>query len=161
MAATLSHRRLPLHDLLLRGGDTRDDWRKEKEVDERGVELRAAPFEERTSGDLGRLAVAVTPAVRDRVVRVGDGDDARGERNAASLQAARISGAVPALVVREHAFGEVGVEALQRLEHVRAALRVRGDRSAIGGGERRVVVDDVEQRFVDLADVVKESDAMA
>ena len=88
------------------------------------------------------------------------GDDARRERNAASLEPARIALPVPALVVREHAVGEIGIEAMQRLEHVGARGGVRGDGSTIGGGELLVVVDDVEERFVDLSDVVEERDAL-
>ena len=64
---------------------------EEEEVDELRVELRAAPVEECLARDLGRLRVAIAAAVRDRVEGVGDRDDARGERDAASLEAARIA----------------------------------------------------------------------
>ena len=111
----------------------REDGRKEEEIDELGVELRAAPVER--SPDARRrsaVALAIASAVGDRVEGVGDRDDARRERDAAALEPARIALAVPALVVREHAVGEIGIEGAQRLEHVGAARGVRGDGAPLG-----------------------------
>ena len=73
---------------------------------------------------------AIRSPVRDRVEGVGDGDDARRERDAPSLQLARISASVPSLVVREHSVGEIGIERVERREHVGAALGCVGRRGA-------------------------------
>jgi hypothetical protein len=62
-------------------------------------------------------------------------------------------------VMREDSLLQVGIEASEWLEHVRAATRVSGDGAAFGGGEVLDVVDDVEERLMDLANVVKEGDA--
>ena len=102
----------------------------------------------------------VASSVRDGVEGVGDRDDARLQRNVAAAQAARISAPVPSLVVREHAVGELGIEGVERSEDVGAELRVRDDQRALLLGELLVVVDDVEERLVDLPDVVKECDAL-
>src|SRR5207247_6262758 len=44
---------------------------------------------------------AVWPRARHRVVRVGDRDDLRGERDLVASEAVRVAGAVEVLVVRE------------------------------------------------------------
>ena len=61
-------------------------------------------------------------------------------------------------MVREYRFWQLRKDSGQRREHVGAALRVRRDRPSLLRREPRVVVDDVEERFVDLADVVEEGD---
>ena len=88
------------------------------------------------------------------------GDDARRERNAPSLEPARVAGAVPALVVREHAVGELGIEATSGASTSAPRCGCVAIALALGGRERLVVVDDVEERLVDLPDVVEERDAL-
>jgi len=94
----------------------------------------------------------------DGVESVGDGHDARRKRDLPSLQAAWIPRAVPAFVVCEDGPLQLRVEASERLQHVGATARVRGHSPALGRREALDVVNDVEQRFVDLADVVEERD---
>jgi hypothetical protein len=63
-------------------------------------------------------------------------------------------------VVGQHAFSEIGIEGRQRRQHLRPATWVRRDGIPLVGRERRPIVNDVEQRLVDLADVVKECDPL-
>src|SRR4029078_5672970 len=81
-------------------------------VDDCRVELRA-----RVSLDLAdRVAPGtggpVRAVARDRVERVGDGEDARAERDLASLEPVRVAAAVPALVMRAHDLDPRAVEDL-------------------------------------------------
>ena len=140
--------------------DSLPDWWKEHEIDELGIELATPLSGDRVGGVLGAACVAVATTVRDRVEGVGDGDDARREGDAAAPQAARVSAAVPAFVVREDALRELGVKAAERGEDLGSAPRVRGDRATGFGGEGFLFVDDVEERLVDLSDVVKERDPL-
>jgi hypothetical protein len=55
--------------------------------------------------------------------------------------------------------GELRVERCDRREHVGATLRMRSDRPPLGACQMRVLVNDVEQRFVNLSDIVEERDA--
>lgn len=134
------------------------DGRKEKDVDEVRIEEDAAALEQDASRLLHGAAIAVLAAVGDGIEGIGNGDDARGEGDAASLEAARIAGAVPALVMGEDTLLQVGIETGEGLEHVGATARVGGDGATLGGGETLDVVNDVEERLVDLADVVEEGD---
>jgi len=61
-------------------------------------------------------------------------------------------------MVCKDALLKLGIEAGERLQHVGPASRVGGDRTALGGSESLDVVDDVEERLVDLADVVEQGD---
>ena len=155
-----AHGHRPRGDFPFGGADAREHGREDEQVHELWVEGRAAAFEDDVAGDLGGASAAVAAVVGDGVEGVGDRDDAGRHRDASSLELAGIAGAVPPLVVREHAGGELRVEAVQGCEHVGTTLGVREDRSALGGGELAVVVDDVEERLVDLADVVKERDTL-
>jgi hypothetical protein len=98
--------------------------------------------------------------VRDGVERVGDCRDARGERDRGAAQRARVAAAVPSLVVREDAGGELRVERGQRLEHLGAAQRVDRNEAALVRREGALVVHQIEERGVDLSYVVKERDAL-
>lgn len=136
------------------------DRRQEDEVDELRVELTATLGGDRLGGVPRAALVLVAPPVRDRVECVGKRHDAGGKWNAASAEAAWVTRAVPSLVVGQHAVRELRVEAAERRKDRRAAFRVRGDGAAVLGSERRLVVDDVEQRLVDLSDVVEQCDAL-
>ena len=103
---------------------------------------------------------AVPAGVRDRVEGVGDRDDARAQRNAPALEVPGVAGAVPSLVMRQHALGKIGIEMLQRREDVGAAPGVRHHRAPFRRREPGVVVKDVGDRLVDLADVVEQCDAL-
>ena len=113
-----------------------------------------------TAAAVSGAPVTIPAAVGDGIEGIGDGDDASVERNAASLETAGIAGAVPSLVVREDAFRQIGIEAAEGREHFGATLWVRGNGLALVRGELVRVVDDVEQRFVDLPDIVEECDTL-
>ena len=144
----------------LLGDDLIEYGRKEHQIDELRIELRPTTGRD----DFGRrrrtAAIAVATIVRDRVEGIGEHNDARRQWNVLSPEASRIAGSVPALVMGQDSFGEVGVEWGERGEHVRAAPRMGDDGAALRGGEVRRLVDDVEERLVNLADVVKERDAL-
>ena len=67
--------------------------------DDSRVELRARVAPELGERLLGARSVAVAPLGRDRVVRVGDEDDARAERDLLAREPVRVARAVPVLVV--------------------------------------------------------------
>jgi len=96
--------------------------------------------------------------MRDGVEGVGDRDDARCERDPSPLQLARVAPAIPSFVMGEDALFQFGIEAREGLQHVGTATRMRGDGAPFGGREALHIVDDVEERLVDLADVVEERD---
>ena len=79
--------------------ESSDNRRKKHEVDERWIELCSASFANHADGVVNASSLSVAPAVRDRIECVGDGNDARFQRNALATEAARISGAVPALMM--------------------------------------------------------------
>jgi hypothetical protein len=76
-----------------------DDRRKENEVNQFRIELRSSTFADDANGVVYTAARLIAPSVRDRVERVGDGDNPRFEWNTLSLETARIPGAVPSFVV--------------------------------------------------------------
>lgn len=63
-------------------------------------------------------------------------------------------------VVRQDALGELGIEAGEGSEHVGAPSGVGGDRATLVLAQLLPFVNDVEESLVDLADVVKEGDAL-
>ncbi len=93
------------------------------------------------------------------VKRVCDGDDPRRERDRFFLQTARVAGSVPALVVRHDTFRKVGIKRRKRSEYLRTALRMRTNLSSFVRIQLPVVVNHVEERLVNLADVVEQCDA--
>jgi hypothetical protein len=103
---------------------------------------------------------AVAPVLCDGVERVSHRDDARRVRDARAGEALRVPGAVPPFVMGEHADREIGVERGERREHRRTTRGVRRNGFALGSGQACALVDDVEQRFVDLPDVVKQRHAL-
>ena len=62
-------------------------------------------------------------------------------------------------MVCKHTCRQLGIECLQWRQDLGATGGVRVDRSAVARRELRNIVHDVEQRFVDLADVVEERNA--
>ena len=63
-------------------------------------------------------------------------------------------------MVGDHARGELGIEGGERSEDQRAAPRVRRDLAPLFARKTLPLVHDVEQRLVDLTDVVKERDPL-
>jgi hypothetical protein len=142
------------------GGQLGQHRGREEQVDEVGVELSAplaGDFHRRRFGAAGSTIVT---AVGNDVEGIGDRNDSRRKRDLLAAEPAGIAPAVPALVMGEHPDRKLGIEWSERLEHLRAAARMRGDRAALGRREASVVVDDIEQRLVDLSDVVEERDAL-
>src|ERR1051325_61872 len=141
-------------------GEPLQDRRQQQHVDEVGVELGAARSRDLQCGGLGASATTVSPTIGDDVEHVGDRDDARRERDPSSAQASRIPAAVPSLMMRDDATAELRIELIERLEDARATLRMGRDFSTFRRGETTTVVNDIEERFVDLSDVVKERDPL-
>src|SRR3990172_10905220 len=64
-----------------------------------GIELRATQPAQLVGGTIVRLRRLVRPTVDHRLVRVGDGDDARAQRDVLAAQPIWVAGAVELLVV--------------------------------------------------------------
>lgn len=150
--------RLAMECTLL-GNDAIEHRRQQHQVDESGIELRSAAGCDDVGGGCGTAATAIATIVGDGVEGVREGNDAGRERYRMAAQAIGISGAIPPFVVTAHACRQIGIERVQWSENGGASIGVSRDRAALGGGETRALVDDVEQRFVNLADVMKERDA--
>ena len=126
-----------------------------------GIELLAAALSDRANALIETMGATITATVGDGVERIADRDDARLNWYFLSAQSSRIPQAVPSLMMREHPLGEVGIEERQGCEHVRAALRVRGDELALFRRDVVIlVVHDVEERLVNFSNVVKECHAL-
>jgi len=64
-------------------------------------------------------------------------------------------------VMRDHSVGEIRIEERERVQHLGAAVWMRRDEAPlIGRHVAGVIVDDVEERFVDFSDVVEEGHAL-
>lgn len=149
-----------LSDLALGALDPPLDLRPQEEIYEHRVELGAPTVADGLERGGVAAARLVAARVGDGVEAVGHGHDPRGGRNGPAGEAARISAAVPPLVVTEHTLGEAGIERAQWREHFSAATRVGEDGLAVGLGELLIaIMDDVEERRGDLADIVEEGDA--
>ena len=97
--ASLLLRATPSHGSSQRRGDADKDGRKEEEIDQLRIELSTASLEQDLASDIERLGAAVATPVRDGVEGIGDGYDTRRERDPTSGETARISSAVPALMM--------------------------------------------------------------
>jgi len=63
-------------------------------------------------------------------------------------------------VVRGDTLSQVGVKRAERREHIRAPLRMCPDRSPFLGRELRLLVKDVGQRSVQLANIMEERNTL-
>src|SRR5205823_14859878 len=142
------------------GDDAGEYSRPQHQVRELRIELGAASRGKNVRRRVHAFARSITTTVCYRVECVGERDDASGEWNAASAKSGRIAGTIPAFVVRENSFGQIRIKRRDRRQYLGAALRVRRDRTAFGGREMRVLMDDVEERLVDFPDIVKEGDSL-
>ena len=142
------------------GDDAVEDGRKEHQVHELRIELCSASGRDDLRCRRHAATVSVATIVRHSVECIGEHNDASRHWNTAAAEAIRISRAVPPLVVRENARGKVRVEGRNWREHVGATLRVRGYRPPFRGGEMRVLVNDVEERFVNLPNVMEQRHAL-
>ena len=142
------------------GNDGLEHRRREKEIGEVGIELRATPFLDPLGSLLRAAPFAVPPAEGYGVERIGNRDDSRGKGDAHAAQLRRITASIPPLVVREDSRGQIGIEAGKGSEHLRAALRMGADRAALLGTEGALLMDEIEERLVNLPDVVEECYAL-
>ena len=136
------------------------DRRTEEKIHEIRLELCAATFLYRScgSGDAARLVVA--PRLGDRVERIGDCNHSCFERNTFAFDASRISAPVPSLVVRKHCSRQLRIERREWREHVGAPLGMCHHDAPLGWCEPGRFMEDVGYGFVDLADVMKQCDAL-
>ena len=154
------HGHAPLGYFALGGADAgKDRWHHEQ-VDQFRIEEGLAPVADDIAGDGDTSSGTVPPVKGDCVKGVDNRDDTRGEGNVSPFQLPGVAAAVPSLVMCEHAMWQFGIESVEWGQHVRAALRVREDFAMLCGRQFVVIVDDVEERLVDLADIVKEGDAL-
>ena len=143
---------------LLRNDAIEDRW-QQHQIDESGIELSSPAGRDHVGGRPGTTAAAIAPAVRHRVEGIREHNDASRQRYRVAAEAIGISASIPAFVVTQHPFRQIGIEGSQWSENRSAAIGVGRDGASLGGREVRVLVNDVEQRFMGLADVVKERDA--
>ena len=139
-----------------RAHDLAEHGRQKHQVHELGIELGASAFEDDSLSFVRRPAVPIASAVRDDVERVRERDDTRGERDPVPPEAARISSSVPALMVRKHCLGQLGVKVPDRTQYLRASNRVRADGAALGWSQLAGLVHHIEERLVDLSNVMEQ-----
>jgi len=151
----LVDRNLPRGDFSLGLHKAREYRRQDEQVDQLRIKGCFAFLHDDVARDFDRPALSVAAMECDGVEGVGDRHDAGGQRDSFALELTGIARAIPPLVVMEHAASELGIEAVEWREDVSAPLWVGEDRAPFGVRQLTVVVNDVEQRFVDLADVVK------
>ena len=110
--------------------------------------------------DLGRRVVPaarrpVRPVARDRVERVGDGEDAGGQRDVRAREAVRVAEAVPPLVVAADDAQPVAVQEVDVPEQLLSEHRVRAHQPQLRVVQRPALLEDVV-RDPDLAHVVEQ-----
>ena len=134
--------------------------RAEEQVDQLRIELSSPPLENNVRG-FGNAAGSAVPArMSHSIERIGDRNHPCGDRNAPTFEMPRITGAIPSLVMREHAFGKIGIERAKRLEHIGPSARVRHHGAPLRRRETALFVKDVVDRLVNFSDVVKERDTL-
>lgn len=152
-ARRLAERPLLLQNLL------ENRW-EQHEIDELRIELRPASGGDHVSAGASATSFPIPTAMRHGIEGIGERHDTCGVRDFDAAQSARVSGAIPALMMREYAPREIRIEGSERREHLCTTLRMRRDCLALSGREIGVLVNDVEERFVDLADVVEQGHAL-
>lgn len=90
--------------------DLGENGRSQKQVDEVRIELGSLSVGDRADCFLEAARVTVATPVGDGVEAVGDGDDARLNRDAPGFEAAWIAAAIPSLVVRGDSLCQVRIE---------------------------------------------------
>lgn len=150
-----------LTDLALGALDAELDGRREEDVHEIGIELCAATAADGIDGRGPTPTALVAADMGDRVVTIGDGDDACGERDRPAGQATWVAPSVPPLVMTEDAIGQMGVERDEWGEDVGTTTRMGGDCHPVGIAELLVaVMNDVEEGGGDLPDIMEERHAL-
>src|SRR6185436_659470 len=100
------------------------------------IELTAGLAAQFGHGLVGAPRGAIRPPGRHALPRVDDREDAGAERNLLSLEPARITGAVPALVVREDQLARRS-EIFERADHLDAGFGMLPERVTLVVAERR------------------------
>jgi hypothetical protein len=143
-----------------RPSDILDNRRAQEKINQVGVELSTSAVRDDPHRGLECARVTVWPRLRHCIERIGDRNDARFDRDGFALEFTRIPRAIPPLVVRENSLGQIRIERSQRLENFCAFPRMSHYGVALASREPLCVVHDIRDRAVDLADVVKEGDAL-
>lgn len=134
--------------------------REEKQIDQIRIELRAAAVGNCAKCHRDAPSHVIATGMRYGVERVCNRDHTGRERNRALPETTRISRSVPALVVRDDPSGQIRIERGKRSEHPRATVGMSTNFSALASVQSAMIVNHVEQRFVNLAYVVKQSHAL-
>ena len=132
-------------------------WNGQKHFDNFGVELRASTAANFRIRVRHGKRVAIGPVVQHGIESIGDGDDARAERNLFTAQATWIVRTIEGLMVGEDDIGGVTQERDAR-EHVAANVTMRAHDHLFGVVERP---RPAKNRIWDghLADIMKKSGA--
>ena len=104
--------------------------------------------------------MTVAPPMGDRIEAVGDRNDSGRERDSLALQATRIAGPIPALVVGGDSLAQIRVERGERSKNLGPALRVGSHGPPLLWCELGLVVKDVGESLVELTDIVEQRDAL-
>jgi hypothetical protein len=144
---------LLFHDLL-------EDGRQQHQVDELRVELCATASGDHVGRGFRTTAMSIGAVVGNGIERVRERYDPGRERDLYSLKLVRIACSVPSLVMAEYTLGQIRIEGCERGKDIGASSRMREDLASFTGCETRVLVDDVEERFVNLPDIVEQRDAL-
>lgn len=144
----------------LRGDDAIEYGWQQHQVHELGIELCASAVGDDVGGRPRASTASVPPIVRHRIEGVGKHNDARRERDSLSAELVWIALAIPALVMSKHSCGQIGIEWAERREHVAATRRMGDNGTPFRRCEVAMLVNDVEERFVNFPDVVKERDTL-
>src|SRR6266540_4273266 len=121
------------------GGDRRQFL--EQSCDCGGIELRPRTVPQLRERRLERELLAVDAIVRHRVVRVGDEDDPRTERNVIAVQAIGVAAPVPPLVMVKHPLRD-GIDS-EALEHAVTDLRMTLEDESLAVRERTRLAEDL------------------
>src|SRR5205085_862838 len=123
-------------------------------VDDTRIELPPGLREDLVAGLLPRTGRAVRAVARDRVERVGDREDAGGERDVLPLEAVGIPRADPALVMMAHDREPLAREGGYVAQHLEAQHRVLFHHASLLVRQRSRLLQDAVGD-ADLADVVE------
>jgi hypothetical protein len=134
-------------------------WRQ-KEIGQIGIELNPSAGADLFYRLVDAFRVVIRPTRSYRVKGVSDRDYARSYRDCFSAQSARISCSIPSLVMRNDPVTQFWIKSVERLEYLAAAFRMRHHGLPLLGRELVGVVENVEERFVNLSDVMEQRDTL-
>jgi hypothetical protein len=136
------------------------DRRAHEKIHEVRIKLLGAA-EQNRFGSFRKTSTFTVPATMcDRVEGVSDCDNPGSHWNACPLEPLRISTSIPSLVVRHDALTEIRIENRYRCEHVCALFGMLPHGAALLRAQFGRFMENVEERFIQFADVMKESDSL-